>query len=200
MCDEEIQKHRKINRENNNVRRKVIGFCGLPGSGKSTAIEAINDLGKIITMGDVIRNEAKIRGIDPTGENLGKIANELRDKWGQEIIARKCVELIKTFKSEIIFVDGVRSIIELNVFRKFWKFPLIATVIDEEIRFKRLYERARSDDPKSIAELRERDKREISFGLNSLVEKAEYKIKNTSSIEELETKTRKIVLEIIQTY
>ena len=151
-------------------------------------------------MGDVIRNEAKIRGIDPTGENLGKIANELRDKWGQEIIATKCVELIRTFKNDIIFVDGVRSIIELNVFRKFWKFPLIATVIDEEIRFKRLYERARSDDPKTIAELRERDKREISFGLNSLVEKAEYKIKNTSSIEELQTKTRKIVLEIIQTY
>ena len=179
---------------------KVIGFCGLPGSGKSTAIEAIIDLGKIITMGDVIRNEAKIRGIDPTGENLGKIAKELRDKWGQEIIARKCVELIKNLKNDIIFVDGVRSIIELNVFRKFWKFPLIATVIDEEIRFKRLYERARSDDPKTIAELRERDKREISFGLNSLVKKAEYKIENTSSIEELQIKTRKIVLEIIQTY
>jgi len=179
---------------------KVIGFCGLPGSGKSTAIEAISDLGKIITMGDVIRNEAKIRGIDPTGENLGKIANELRDKWGQEIIATKCVELIRTFKNEIIFVDGVRSIIELNVFRKFWKFPLIATVIDEKIRFKRLYKRARSDDPKTIDELRERDKREIAFGLNSLVEKAEYKIKNTSSIEELQTKTRKIVLEVIQTY
>ena len=151
-------------------------------------------------MGDVIRNEAKIRGIDPTGENLGKIANELRDKWGQEIIATKCVELIRTFKNEIIFVDGVRSIIELNVFRKFWKFPLIATVIDEKIRFKRLYERARSDDPKTIDELRERDKREIAFGLNSLVEKAEYKIENTSSIEELQIKTRKIVLEIIQTY
>ncbi len=179
---------------------KVIGFTGLPGSGKSTAIDAIRDLGKVITMGDVIRNEAKIRGIDPTGENLGKISKELRDKWGQEIIAIKCVELIKTFKNDIIFVDGVRSIIEVNEFRKFWKFPLIATVIDEEIRFKRLYERARSDDPKIIDELRERDKREISFGLNSLIKKADYKIDNTSSIEELQTKTRKIVLEIIQTY
>lgn len=179
---------------------KVIGFCGLPGSGKSTAIEAISDLGKIITMGDVIRNEAKIRGIEPTGENLGKIANELRDKWGQEIIARKCVELIKNFKNDIIFVDGVRSIIELNVFRKFWKFPLIATIIDEEIRFKRLYERARSDDPKTIAELRERDKREFAFGIKEVVDSADYKVENVSTIEELQNKTRKIVLEVIQTY
>jgi len=56
---------------------KVIGFCGLPGAGKSTAIEAINDLGFIISMGDVIRNEAKIRNIEPNDENLGKIAKTL---------------------------------------------------------------------------------------------------------------------------
>ena len=179
---------------------KVIGFCGLAGSGKTTAIEAISDLGIIITMGDVIRQEAKNRNIKPVDENLGKIAKELREKYGHEIIARKCVELIRNFKRDLIIVDGVRSIVELNVFRKYWKFPLIATVIDEEIRFKRLYERARSDDPKTIDKLRERDKREISFGLNDLIDKAEYKIENTSSIEELQNKTRKIVLEVIKNY
>ncbi len=179
---------------------KVIGFCGLPGSGKSTAIEAINDLGTIITMGDVIRNEAKIRGIEPTDVNLGKISNDLRNEGGQEIIAKKCVELINDFKSDVIFVDGVRSIAEVNIFRKYWKFPLIATVIDENIRFKRLYERGRRDDPKTIDELRERDKREILFGLKEVIKNAEYKIENSSTIEELQNKTRRIVLEIIQNY
>ncbi|MHA1527044.1 MAG: AAA family ATPase, partial [Promethearchaeota archaeon] len=52
---------------------KVLGFCGLPGSGKSTIIEAIEDLGKVITMGDVIRNEAKKRKITLNDENLGTI-------------------------------------------------------------------------------------------------------------------------------
>ena len=66
---------------------KVIGFCGLPGSGKSTVLKAIEDLGVILTMGDVIRNEARERKIEPTDENLGKIANELREEFGQEIIA-----------------------------------------------------------------------------------------------------------------
>ncbi|MFX1259252.1 MAG: AAA family ATPase [Promethearchaeota archaeon] len=179
---------------------KVIGFCGLPGSGKSTAINSISDLGTIITMGDVIRNEAKIRGFKPTGENLGKIAKGLRNKDGEEIIAKKCVELIKTFKSDIIFVDGVRSITEINVFRKFWNFPLIAIDIDEKTRFKRLYDRARSDDPKTIKDLRERDEREILFGLKDIIENAEYKIKNNSTIEDLQKKTRRIVLEIIQNY
>ena len=179
---------------------KVIGFCGLPGSGKSTAMEAINDLGTIIIMGDVIRNEAKIRGIEPTDVNLGKIANNLRNESGQEIIAKMCVELINNSKSDVNFVDGVRSIAEINIFRKSWKFPLIATTIDENTRFKRLYERARHDDPKTIDELRERDKREIYFGLKEVIKNAEYKIENSSTIEELQNKTRRIVLEIIQNY
>ncbi len=68
---------------------KVIGFCGLPGSGKSTVLKAIEDLGTIITMGDVIRNEANHRNIAPSDENLGKIALELRKNYGPEIIAEK---------------------------------------------------------------------------------------------------------------
>ena len=86
---------------------KVIGFCGLPGSGKSTAIEVIKDLGMVITMGDVIRSEAKKRNVEPSSENLGRIAEELRKLKGPQIIAEKCVELIKSQKSEIILKNWV---------------------------------------------------------------------------------------------
>ena len=180
------------------IKKKVIGFTGLPGSGKSTAIEAIRELGTIITMGDVVREEAKKRGIEPTDENLGEIARELRKEGGNEIVAQKCVELIIESECEVIFIDGVRSLSEVNVFRKTWKFPLIATVIDENIRFKRLHERGRTDDPKILDELRKRDEREVSFGLKDVIEIADYKIENTSTVEELQKKTRNVVLKIIR--
>ena len=179
---------------------KIIGFCGLPGSGKSTAIEAIADLGKIVTMGDVIRDEAKKRNIKPSGENLGKIANDLRKAGGPAIIAKKCVKLIKNLDDEIVIIDGVRSFHEVNEFRREWKFPLIAIVLSDQERFKRLYERARSDDSKSIDEIKLRDKREIGFGLREVVKNADYKIQNDSTKEMLKTKTRTLVLEIIQNY
>ena len=178
---------------------KVIGFTGLPGSGKSTAIDAIRNMGRIVTMGDVIRNEAKKRGVEPTGENLGKIAQELRQKGGDGIVAEKCVELIKQLKNDIIFIDGIRSQFEIDVFRKYWKFPIIATVIDENTRFERLFERGRSDDPKEIEEFRERDKREIGFGLKDVVDNADYKMNNTSTIKILQKKTKKLVKKILKT-
>lgn len=179
---------------------RVIGFCGLPGSGKSTAIDAIRELGVVITMGDVIRNEARKRGLEPIDDNLGIIAKELREKHGPEIIAQKCVELINDINEDVVFIDGVRSFSEINIFRKSWKFPLIAIILDDKSRFKRLSERGRSDDPKKIEELNERDERELGFGLDDVVNKADYKISNNSTIEDLKRKTKKIVLEIIKNY
>ena len=149
---------------------------------------------------EIGKGKAEKRGIGPTDENLGKIARELRKEGGKEIIAQKCVELIKNLEKEVIFIDGVRSLAEVNVFRSIWKFPLIATIIDEESRFKRLNERGRSDDPKTLEELKKRDNREFSFGINEVVEKAEYKIENTSTKEYLKDKTRKTVLGIIRDY
>ncbi|HUW90853.1 MAG TPA: AAA family ATPase [Candidatus Nanopelagicaceae bacterium] len=179
---------------------KVIGFCGLAGSGKSTVLKAIKDLGIIITMGDVIRNEAKHRNISPSDENLGKIALELRKNYGQEIIAEKCVILIKKLESEVCFIDGLRSMAEVKVFRKYWKFPLIATIVDENIRYERLSNRKRPDDPNSLSEIQERDQREIRFGLNEVIENANYKINNNLLEVEVQQETRALIFKIIENY
>jgi len=179
---------------------KVIGFCGLPGSGKSTVLKAIEDLGPIITMGDVIRNEANHRKIAPSDENLGKIALEMRKNYGPEIIAEKCVKLIKKLESEVFFIDGLRSMAEVIVFRKYWKFPLIATVVDEKIRYERLSKRKRPDDPNSLSEIRDRDQREIRFGLNEVIENANYKINNNLSEAEVQRETRVLIFKIIENY
>ncbi|MHA1914107.1 MAG: AAA family ATPase [Promethearchaeota archaeon] len=179
---------------------KVIAICGLPGSGKTTAIEAVQDLGIVVTMGDVVRNEARKRNLEPTGYNIGKLAKELRKSDGSAIIAQKCVDLIKESKAQVFLVDGVRSLSEVNVFRRFWKFPVIAIIVREEDRFTRLLERNRIDDPKNFEELEERDQREIQFGLEEVLKNADYIIKNDSTIEQLRKNIRNLVSKVIETY
>ena len=179
---------------------KILTIVGLPGSGKTTAIEAIMDLGIVVTMGDIVRGEAKKKNIEPSGNNLGKIAQQLRKDGGSGIIAKKCVELIIKKTDEIIFIDGIRSLSEVNIFRKFWKFPIIAIIVDEKKRLRRLFKRFRSDDPKNLEELKERDKRELKFGLEKVLKAADYKIKNNTTIDDLKKKTRAVVLKVIQNY
>ncbi|MGV9174011.1 MAG: AAA family ATPase [Promethearchaeia archaeon] len=176
---------------------KVIGFTGLPGSGKSTAIEAIEHLGKVVTMGNVIRNETKKRGLEPTDKNLGEIARDLREKGGSKIIAQKCVDLIEKLDAQVIFIDGIRSYDEVKVFKNYWDFPYIAVTADEELRFARLKARGRDDDPQTQNDLKKRDAREIQFGLKKAIKKATYEVKNNSTEQELKEKVKEIIKTII---
>ncbi|KKK43468.1 hypothetical protein LCGC14_0404860 [marine sediment metagenome] len=179
---------------------KIIAICGLPGSGKSTAIEAIKDFGIVVSMGDIVRNEAKKKNIAPTGKNLGKIAKNLREKNGAGIIAQKCLSIIEKLKEDVIFVDGIRSLDEVNIFRKHWKFPIIAIIVDEKKRLKWLVERARSDDPKNFKEIEERDRRELKFGLDDILKNADYELVNDSTIENLKQKTKELILNILEDF
>ncbi|MHA1728147.1 MAG: AAA family ATPase [Promethearchaeota archaeon] len=173
--------------------KKVIGFVGLPGSGKSTAIEAIRNLGSIITMGDVVRNEVKKKGLKINPSTLGNFSLKLRKTHGEQIIAVKCVKMIKKMQNSVIFVDGIRSMNEVIFFRKHWKFPVIAVICADDNRHKRLMERRRSDDSVNIKRILERDKREKEFGVKKVIENADYKINNNSEIETLKRKTRETV-------
>jgi dephospho-CoA kinase len=179
---------------------KVIGFCGKAGSGKSTVLKAIENLGVIVSMGDVIRNEAKDRNHTLLDENLGKISLELRKNFGSEIIAEKCVELIKTLDHEIIFVDGLRSPAEVRVFRKSWTFPVVAVIVDDKTRFERLSKRGRPDDPNNLEDLRDRDKRENALGLTEVMKNANYIVDNNVSEKEVQKKTRDLILNLINNY
>lgn len=179
---------------------KVIGFCGLPGSGKSTALQSVDDLGVVINMGDVVRDEALKKNIELTNENLSQLAKNLRTEGGDDIIAKQCIDLIHQVQSEVVFVDGLRSPFELRVFRKYWKFPLIVIEADENNRYQRIIERQRNDDSRSIRDIKRREEREIEFGLKELIQVADYIIKNNSSIHELKKNTRKLIKKLINNY
>jgi dephospho-CoA kinase len=157
----------------------------------------VKDLGEVVTMGDVIRKETKKRGLDPTDKNLGETARDLRKKGGSIAIAKKCVDLIKELEVDIVFIDGIRSYDEVELFKAQWNFSYIAILTDENIRFTRIKTRGRNDDPQSKKELQKRDAREIQFGLKKAIKNANHRVFNNSSEDDLKKKVRKIVEKII---
>lgn len=177
-------------------KKIVIGFVGLPGSGKSTAIKAVESLGEVVIMGDVVRNEAKFQGLKFTSNSLGKVAKELRKKYGPDIIAERSVDLIKKSTSNMIFVDGLRSMHEVEIFRKEWTFPIIVISCSPETRYERLKQRGRSDDSIDVETIRKRDEREMDFGVQAVIDNADYVIGNNGSLEELVIKTKNTVKQI----
>jgi len=74
----------------------VIGLAGMPGAGKSVVVAVAKDNGcGVVVMGDVVREEAEKRGLMPNPENLGKIMLELRQKEGNNVIAKRSIPKIE---------------------------------------------------------------------------------------------------------
>jgi dephospho-CoA kinase len=163
----------------------VVGLAGMPGAGKSVVVEVARRMGyDVVVMGDIVREDARRKNLECTPENLGKIMIELRIQEGNNVVAKRCIPKIMESAKEKVVVDGIRSPAEIEEFKRhFPKFTLIAIRASPEIRFKRLYHRKRSDDPKNWEVFRERDMRELSVGLGDAIAKAEYIIENESTLK-----------------
>ncbi len=170
----------------------VIGLAGMPGSGKSLVLNVASENGyTIMVMGDIVREEAKKRGLEPTPANIGHIMLKLREEEGKGIIAKRCIPKIEGTNSQKVFVDGLRSLDEAEEFKKhFPNFTLIAIHSSPETRFKRLWKRRRSDDPVDRKTFHERDARELTVGLGNTIAMAEHMIINEGDIENTKRKTK----------
>ncbi len=172
---------------------KVVFIVGMPGSGKTLAVSFLKKLGlDVVNMGDVVREEAISRGIEITPENLGKISVELREKYGKEEVARRCLPKIIKYDRDIV-IEGIRSFYEINYFKKNLNadFIILAIHASPKTRFERLLRRGREDDPKNLEEFKERDLRELKYGLGDVIALADYMIVNEYSIEYLKKEVEK---------
>lgn len=181
-----------------NSEKLVVGLAGMPGAGKSVVVNVARAMGYgVVVMGDVVREEAKRLGLEQTPENLGRIMLELRRLEGEAVIAKRCAPKIAEIPKNKIVVDGVRSLVEVEEFRRnFPKFVLLAVHAPPETRFKRLFHRRRSDDPKSWEVFQERDMRELGVGLGNAIALAEYMIVNEEGLDAAKRKATEILRRI----
>lgn len=176
----------------------VVGLAGMPGAGKSVVVNVARERGYgVLVMGDVVREEARRRGLEPTPDNIGRIMVELRRKEGSTVISKRCIPKIERVTRDRLVIDGIRSLQEVEEFKKhFPNFILVAVHSSPQTRFRRLHYRQRSDDPKNWQIFRERDMRELSVGLGDAIAMSEYMIVNEEGLEAMKGRIRQVLRRI----
>lgn len=180
--------------------RLAICVTGMPGAGKSVFVNIARTMGiPVIVMGDVVREEAEKLGLPKTRSVLSKLASNLRKTYGIDIIARICIRKIKDRGYNIVVIDGLRSIAELNVFKKhFDKVKLVFIHSPPGVRFRRLLNRRRSDDPTTWESFVKRDIEELRRGLGALYYQADIIIPNVNiTLEEFKNLCSKTIRAIL---
>jgi len=176
---------------------KIIAFTGMPASGKSEAVQLAKDKGiPVIRMGDLVWEETKRQGKQLDDKNVGSVANNMRKEFGMDVWAKRTVEKIHSLKkAPYLVIDGVRNLEEIEYFKKELGLDFFVVAIDapDELRRKRAISRGRTDDSTDLKDLEERDKREISWGLQKVIADADIVIPNNGSLEDF----RKQVLTLL---
>jgi len=163
------------------MAKLIVCLTGMPGAGKSTIADGLKTKGfEKITMGDAVRAEATKRKIEPTGANLGKLMLELREKNGPGAVAELIKDQIANSKSDVILIDGVRSIAEVDVLKKFVTVKILAIHASSDTRFKFLSNRRRSDAPTDRQDFVKRDSREMGVGMSDSIALADETISNNN--------------------
>lgn len=202
---------------------KVIGVTGLPGSGKGVVSRVARSLKiPVVKMGDVIRDEAKKRNLT-TGEVAVKLREEYGEfvvaercietikrlderKSGRGEPSRRGKSYKRGGRGErvssklkgadhgVYVIEGIRSPYEVEMFKKnFEDFRVIAVYSSPHTRFKRIQKRNRSDDSARMSEFRNRDKRELKFGIGDVIATADYMVVNEGSLKKFKSVVRSIL-------
>lgn len=178
--------------------RATVAFTGMPGAGKSLAVETAREWDlPVVRMGDAILEEVESRDLELNEDNVGKIASRMRDREGPGVWARRTLAMIDELgtDAEPVVIDGVRTLDEVRVFREALgdDFTLVAIHASPDTRRERLLERGREDDVADESEFRARDERELGWGIGQVVALADVMLVNEDTPKAFQDRVREVL-------
>lgn len=143
---------------------KVIGLTGTIASGKTSVKDAITrkKSADYVTLSSLIMEETiKKRGLSVDRFNKQNLGNELRQRYGNDVLVKTAWNFMQKNK-EILIIDGIRNPGEVEFLRKNLgkDFVLIAVDAPRELRWQRVQSRNRPTDPKTFEEFIKLDERD----------------------------------------
>lgn len=179
----------------------IIGLTGKNGAGKGEAAEILKKGGFIYhSLSDVIRDEIKKRGKEVSRQVLIKVGNELRDQGGAAVLADLILKKLDPEKNYII--DSIRNPAEVQSLKKRADFYLLHVKASAKLRFERIRERQRENDPTTFREFVKLEAKEAKSRdpnaqqLDQTIALADREIKNESSLDELQQTIRQLLKDL----
>lgn len=127
-------------------KKLVIGITGTIASGKDVVAGILKEKGfQVISLGEIIREELEAKKITPTRKAQQDLGNELRKRFGGQILAEKAFKKFQSYSSPLI-INGIRNLDEVKYLKENSEFYLIGVDAPLEIRWERLKKRNRDAD------------------------------------------------------
>ena len=182
-------------------KTQIIAFVGMPGSGKSTAVDYLTEKGyPKVYFGGVIYDAMREAGIEITPESQTAFREDIRKREGNDFVVNRIIKqingLIDAGQHRII-ADGLYSWTEYKILKHAFpgEISVIAVLAPRHIGHRRLANRP--DRPFTTEEAKTRDWTEIeNLEKGGPIAMADHFIINEGDVESYDATIEKVLEEI----
>lgn len=180
---------------------KILAFVGLPGAGKSTAVEHFTEKGyPKVYFGGVVFQAMKEAGIEitPSSERVFRV--RFREEHGKDVVVNRIIEQVKHLAAagqHRVIADGLYTWTEYKTLKQAFPGELIvaAVVAPRHLRYHRLANRP--ERPFTTVESYDRDIHEIeNLEKGGPIAIADHYIINNGSVEQFEKQLHDLAEEL----
>jgi dephospho-CoA kinase len=167
----------------------ILGFAGMPGAGKGTAVKYIQEkYGASTYRFSTVLSDMVKRIYQPMNrENLIKMSEALRHYFGEDILAYVVEKDVTGDAGEMVVIDGVRRFQDLAALEPLPYFKLIAITAPPEVRFQRLKARGERANEKDMTweQFQAEEQAPTETTIPPVMQRAAVTIDNSGDVESL---------------
>jgi len=171
------------------MSKLIIGFTGLIASGKEAAKNYIeNKYGaSSFKFSNILRNILNDIDVEQNRDNIIDLSTFLRQRYGEDILAKAIAKNVREADEKIIVVDGIRRLADIKYLQEVPGFVLVAIDADSKIRYSRSVTRNENpgDAQKSYDDFLNDHQKETETTIPEVMAKANYQINNNGDLNVL---------------
>ena len=175
---------------------KVLGVLGKPGAGKDTFCEFFEENHssvEVIKFSDSLTQALKIFIDEVKRKDQQWLVNGLRDRFGEDILAKAVEKRIKNTEAEFVLLNGVRVQDDFKMVKRV-DGSLVYIQTEPKLRWQRMKERGeKKDDDVSFEKFLELDKGRSEREIEKIGKEADFIIDNNKSKNELKKQVQNLI-------
>lgn len=171
------------------MKKLILGFVGLPASGKGTSAEYFQKKYGASTyrFSTMLFDLLQRIYLETNRDNLIKMSEAIRSTFGEDTMAKVMAKDAQSDQNNIIIVDGIRRMADIEYLSQLPNFVLIEIFAEPRTRYERLIQRSEKPDDKTktFEQFMEDHKRSTEMSIPEVASHATEHIDNNGSSEEL---------------
>ncbi len=175
-----------------------VGVAGPNAAGKGEVVRLLERRSFYrASLSDVIRADLARDGLEPTRENMIERGRQLRERFGQAVLAERVQRGLPSDRNHVI--DSIRHPAEIEALRAGGEFLLLWVDAEPNLRFERSRARGRGGDATDFGSFQALEARELGSDdraaqqLLAVREQADLVVRNDGDLAQLETQLEEVL-------